>query len=163
MKRILIACLLLLFFQQADAQQDTLPIYRRFPVVPVFSITTAPDSIKFTKDDLKKKRPTIIILFSPDCDHCQHATRDLLEHIDLFKKVQIVMVSSMDYSHIKKFYQDFHIAAHPNITMGWDAAFMLSSFYKIQQFPSLFIYDKKGDFVKAFEGTFPMKTVAKEL
>ena len=160
MKRIIIVFILMTAFQQADAQSDSLPVYQRFPVVPLFTIMTAPDSIKFTKDDLKKRKITVFILFSPDCSHCQEATKELLAHIDLFKKTQIIMVSSMDFSHIKKFYEEYKIADHPNITMGRDASYYLGTFYKLTSFPSIFVYNKKGKFLKRFEGSFKTETVA---
>lgn len=160
MKKIFIAIALLTAFQHADAQSDSIPVYKRFPIIPVFNIMIAPDSTKFSKDDLKKKKPTLIMLFSPDCSHCQVATKDLLDHIDLFKKVQIVMVSSLDYSHIKKFYEDYKIASYPNITMGRDATYYLGTFYKIHNYPTLFLYNKKGKFVQSFEGDIKMETIA---
>ena len=163
MKKIIIAILLITAFQQADAQTDTLAVYQRFPVIPLFSIMTTPDSIKFTKDDLKKRKNTVVIIFSPDCGHCQVATKDLLDHIDLFKKTQIIMVSSMDFSQIKKFYEDYKIADQPKITMGRDAAYFLGTFYKITSFPSIFVYNKKGKFVQTFSGDIKMETVAASL
>ena len=54
MKKIFIAIALVISFQQAGAQIDSLPIYKRFPVIPLFNIMTAPDSIKFGKADLKR-------------------------------------------------------------------------------------------------------------
>ena len=163
MKRIFIAIILIAAFQKVDAQSDSIPVYQRFPILPVFNIMTAPDSLKFTKDDLKKKKPTVIILFSPDCSHCQIVTKDLIEHIDLYKKAQIIMVSSLDFNNIKKFYEDYKIADHPNITMGRDGSYFLGSFYKITSFPSIFVYNKKGKFVKSFEGSVKMEKIAESL
>lgn len=163
MKRILIAILFIVGFQQADAQQDSLPIYKRFPDVPPFSITKVPDSLKFTKDDLKKRRATVIMIFSPDCSHCKLATKDLIEHIDLFKKAQIIMVSSLDFDLIKKFYEEYKIADQPNITMGRDGTYFLGTFYKIHNFPSIFVYNKKGKFVEFFEGDVKMEKIAASL
>ncbi len=163
MKRILIVIICIIGFQQADAQSDSLPVYQRFPVIPLFNIMTVPDSIKFTKDDLKKRKATIIMLFSPDCGHCLRATKDLLEHIDLFKKTQIVMVSSLDFIHIKNFYEEYKIADYPKITIGRDATYFLGSFYKIRSYPSIYLYNKKGNFVKAFSGEIKMETVAESL
>ena len=163
MKKILIAIALVIGFQQADAQTDTLPVYKRFPVIPVFNIMTTPDSIKFTKDDLKKKKPVIIMIFSPDYSHCQVVTKELLEKIDLFNKAQIIMVSSLDFSNIKKFYEEYKIADHPNITMGRDGTYMLGSFYKIQRYPSIFVYNKKGKFIQSFEGDIKIDDIANVL
>ncbi len=163
MKRIFIAVIFIVSFQQTDAQLDSIPVYQRFPVIPLFSIMTAPDSLKFTKDDLEKRKATIIFIFSPDCGHCKTATTDLLKHIDLFKKTQIIMVASLDFHHIKKFYEENKIADYPMITMGRDGIYFLSTFYKIKSLPSLFVYNKKGDFIKAFSGDISMAILAASL
>jgi len=163
MKRLLIILTWVCISQTAVAQTDTLPIYQRFPTVPLFTVMTVPDSIKFTKADLKNKKPTIIMLFSPDCHHCQMAVKELIENISLFDKAQVLMVSSMDFVQVKQFYEEYKIANFPNITMGRDASYYLGTFYKIKNYPSVFVYDKKGKLVEAFEGTFQMKAVADAL
>jgi thioredoxin-related protein len=166
MKRIIIAICCIIAFQNVEAQTDnvdSLPIYQRFPEVPVFSITRVPDSTKFTRDDLKKRKPTIIMLFSPDCSHCQVATKDMLAHIDLFKKAQIVMVSSLDYSNIKKFYDEYKIGDQHNIIMGRDGTYNLGTFYKLRSYPSIFVYNKKGKFVDSFVGDIKMDKIAEAL
>lgn len=163
MKKLLFAFLLICSFQHSKAQEDTVALYKRFPVVPVFSIMTVPDSSRFTNENLQKKRPVIIMLFSPDCGHCQLAVKDLKEHIALFKKAQIIMVSSLDFDEINRFYKEYNIAEDSNIVMGRDAAYLLGTFYKLHHYPSMFVYNKKKKFVKAFEGTFKMETVAESL
>ena len=103
------------------------------------------------------------MLFSPDCHHCQMAVKELIENISLFDKAQVLMVSSMDFVQVKQFYEEYKIANFPNITMGRDASYYLGTFYKIKNYPSVFVYDKKGKLVEAFEGTFQMKAVADAL
>ena len=163
MKRLFLFFLLSVTGQLLFAQVDTSLLYLRFPVVPPFSITKVPDSIKFVKDDLKRKTATIIMVFSPDCEHCQHETNELLAHIDLFKNTQIIMASPIDFAAIKKFYIDYRIADYPNIIMGRDPSYFLGTFFHIRSFPALFVYDKKGNFVKAFDGSVPVERVAQEL
>ncbi len=153
-------------FAQADStlpKTDTTLLYLRFPTVPPFKITRAPDSTSFTKDDLKRKRATIIMIFSPDCEHCQHETRELIAHIDLFKKIQIVMATPLDYYYVNKFYEDFGIAKYPNIIIGRDPGYNLGTFYKVHSFPSIFLYNKKGEFVQAFDGSVPVEKIAEAL
>jgi thioredoxin-related protein len=77
------------------SQQDTSLIYLRFPTIPPFKLTKVPDSTVFTKDNLKKKKPTIIMVFSPDCEHCQEMTKQITANIHLFKKAQIVMATPL--------------------------------------------------------------------
>ncbi|MEP6713398.1 MAG: thioredoxin domain-containing protein [Ferruginibacter sp.] len=163
MKTLLSLLLVLSTAFSASAQQDTLPVYQRFPTVPPFKIITLPDSSQFSKDDLKKNKATVIMIFSPDCEHCQRATKDLQKHIDLFKNVQIIMASPLDLDIIKRFYVAYNIAAYPNIIMGRDGSYFLGSFFKITNFPSIFVYDKKGNFVQKFEGDVSFSKIAEVL
>jgi len=143
----------------AAAPSDTAP-YLRFPFVPPLHLYKVPDSTLFTKADLKKKKPLLLIVFSPDCDHCQHETRDLTAQIDKFKKVQIVMASWLPYTQVAQFYKDYHIADYPNITMAWDKSFMLPPYYKLQNLPFMALYDKKGNLINVFEGTVKLDKIA---
>lgn len=140
-----------------------LPAYERIPSLPAFKLFLAPDSIAFLKQDLKKRKETIVMVFSPDCDHCRHATEDLIAHINLFKKVQIVMASSLGFQPVKKFYQDFKIADYANIKVGWDNIYFLSTFYEVNSFPAIFLYNKKGKFIKAFDANAKWETIAASL
>ena len=73
------------------------------------------------------------------------------------------MASPIDFAAIKKFYIDYRIADYPNIIMGRDPSYFLGTFFHIRSFPALFVYDKKGNFVKAFDGSVPVERVAQEL
>jgi len=148
------------FAQTAGNNIDTLPTYEKFPSIPMFSIVKAPDSTMFAKANLKKKKETILIMFSPDCEHCQRETDSLIAHIDLFKDVQIVMATPLDYVHVKKFYEDYKIADYPNITIGNDPVWYLGGFYTVRNFPTIAVYDKEGQFVKLFEGSVSVRKIA---
>ncbi|MEO6405729.1 MAG: thioredoxin fold domain-containing protein [Ferruginibacter sp.] len=163
MKNSIIFLLVICFSFSCYAQPDSLPVYKRFPNVPPFKLRTVPDSLLYTKDDLPKKKPVIVMVFSPDCEHCQLATKDLLSHIKLFDKVEIVMASSLDYGNILAFYKEFNIAAYPNIVMGRDPSYFLGTFFSIRNFPSIYIYNKKGKFIKEFEGSVSFEKIAEWL
>ena len=147
----------------AQAQTDSSLLYLRFPNVPSFRLVNIADSSIFTHNDLKKKKVTIIMMFSPDCEHCQAETKELTEKIALFKKAQIVMVSPLDFNYMRKFYNEYNIASFPAITMGRDPSYFLGTFFKVRSFPSVFVYDKKGNFVKSFVGQTPVEEIAAAL
>ena len=160
MKKIWLVCLLFIGSQHADAQNDSLAVYQRFPNLPVFSLVKLPDSTAFTRDDVGRRKATMIMLFSADCDHCIQATKDLLQQIHLFKDVQVIMVSSNSYAMIQSFFRENKLADYPNITMARDASFYLGTFYNLKQYPSVYLYSKKGKFIREFIGNFSMKEVA---
>ena len=113
----------------------------------------------FTKADLKKKTPLLIMVFSPDCDHCKHETEELIKNIDRFKKVQILLTTWLPFDQMKKFYEEFQLSRFENITVVWDKSFFIAPFYGITNLPFLAFYDKNGKLISVFEGNLPMDKV----
>lgn len=163
MKKYLLLLFIIAVSSVSFAQTDTSLLYLRFPIIPSFKIINIADSSAFTKDNLKKKKATIVMVFSPDCEHCQEETKELTAKMKLFKKAQIIMVSPLDFSYMKKFYTEYKIANYPTITMGRDPGYFFGTFYKVRSFPSIFVYDKKGNFVKSFTGLTPVVEIAAAL
>ena len=165
MKTLFLVVICTLFCNGSFAQTTPIiePAYIRIPTIPPYNLLSVVDSGRFTKTDLKKKKPVIIMIFSPDCDHCVHATENLLANINLFKKTQIIMVSSLSYKSIQKFYDDLKLSNYPNIKVGYDENRFLSSFYEVSNFPSIYLYNKKGKFKADFNDHPDFKQIANSL
>ncbi|WP_207510212.1 TlpA family protein disulfide reductase [Longitalea luteola] len=127
------------------------PAYKRFPTVPPFTILQA-DSTTLSKDKLARHQPTIIMYFSPDCDHCKHQWADMQKRMKDLSKFQIIMVTYQPFEEMVAFYKEQNIASYPNIKMGRDTKFFLPTFYKIQNLPFQALYDKNGTLVTTFQG-----------
>lgn len=147
-------------FAQADEEKA---VYLRFPTIPQFTVYKAPDSTAFSREDLKKKKEVLFMVFSPDCDHCQHETEELLANIQKFKNTQIVMITYLPYEEMMAFYKKYKIANYPQITMARDTKFFFPVYFKVKNLPSIFLYDKKGNFKKSFEGSVKIDSIAAEL
>ena len=161
MKNILIFLALTLFCIKGFAQADNeMPVYLRFPTIPQFTVYKAPDSTAFSREDLKKKKEVLFMIFSPDCEHCQHETEELLANIKKFKNTQIVMITYLPYEEMMAFYKNYKIAGYPQITMARDTKFFFPVYFKVKNLPSIFLYDKKGDFKKSFEGSVKIDSIA---
>lgn len=167
MKKLLSLFLVTFFSFQVFAQNGVdsaeMPIYLRFPQIPEFTIYKANDSSTFSRSDLKKNLPTAFFIFSPDCEHCQHETEQLIKNINKFKKSQIVMITWLPWDDMKAFYKKYQIEKYPVITMARDTRFFFPPFFKVRNLPSIFIYDKKGNFKKSFEGTIGTDVIASYL
>ena len=131
---------------------DTSPPYRRFPTVPPFKLLETDSVSFFTKANLKKNRPVLIMLFSPSCDHCHHETGEIVKKINEFKKVEIVMATPMPFNQMKEFSMKYKLDQFENITVGQDFQYFLPSFFMVRNLPYLAMYDKKGKLLKTFEG-----------
>ena len=139
------------------AQSDSLKAgYLRYPTIPPFTLLKT-DSTDLTRDDLTKHKKTMIMFFSPDCDHCKHQTKDMLANMDKFKDVEILMATYQPFEEMQAFYNDNHIANYPNIKMGRDTKYFFVPFYKMNSLPFLALYNSKGKLLTTFEGTTPIE------
>jgi thioredoxin-related protein len=140
---------------------DTTPPYKRFPTVPPFKLLQTDSISMFTKTDLKKNKPVLVILFNPDCEHCKHETDEIIKHIDDLKKVQIIMATMAPHAAMKDFYAKYKLGEFKNIKVGRDFQYMLPSFYSVRTLPYLAMYDQKGNLLTTFEGSMKIEELIK--
>jgi thiol-disulfide isomerase/thioredoxin len=151
--RILTAIALMMvmsFAAQAQGPQEA--PYKRFPNVPPFELLQLDSVTTFKKEDLAKNQPVLIMVFSPDCDHCQHQMQDLLIDIGAFRDVQIVLATPEPFDKMKAFHQKFNLSKYPNIRLGRDTKYVLPPFYRMRNLPFLALYNKKGNLITAYDG-----------
>jgi thioredoxin-related protein len=108
---------------------------------------------------LKRNQNVLLILFNPDCDHCQHETEEIINHIDQFKKLQIVMATMMPFDAMKSFYQKYELSNIKTYIVGQDQNFFLIPYYRYGNLPFLAFYNKKGNLISVFEGSMPIEKV----
>ncbi|MEO6931924.1 MAG: redoxin domain-containing protein [Chitinophagaceae bacterium] len=152
---LFVISILLVTGSLASAQGPQEAGYLRFPTVPPFTVVTL-DSTNFTKDQLKRNTPTLIMYFNPECEHCKHQADSIVANMEQFKKVQILMASYAQPEEISTFYNDHNLKLYPNIHVGRDTKYFFQPFYKILNLPFLALYDKKGKLLTTFEGTTPV-------
>ncbi len=156
LKKFFFYTLLMVMATRVFAQSDSLKApYLRFPTIPLFTLLKV-DSSKLTRDDLSKNKKTLIMYFSPDCDHCKHQTDSMLASMKKFEDVQILMATYQPFEQMQLFYKDYKIAGYSNIKMGRDTQFFFPPFYKILNLPFMVLYNNKGKLITTFEGTTPI-------
>jgi thioredoxin-related protein len=99
----------------------------------------------YTYKELAKGKPTILVYFSPTCDHCKHFTEAMLKRKKELADKQIVMVAYEPLNLVKKFDDEYHLSSNPNIKVGTEGyTFIIQKYYNVQRFPFVAEYDKKG-------------------
>lgn len=154
MKRIVLTLFVIAASFQANALAvvDSVPAHLQHVLMPDFKILLTDGKTNFFTENLSTKKNTIIINFSPECDHCRLQTEELLKHIDAFKNTQIVMATSLPFEKMKAFYDEFHIAKYKNIIMGQDILFFFSRYYKNHYLPGIAVYNKKRALLDFYDG-----------
>lgn len=160
MKKHILFFLLTVISVAAIAQADSIqPPYKKFPTYPPVKLLL-PDSVTYyTKTDLPKKTPVMLMLFNPQCEHCQHETEEIIKNIGKFKDIQIVMSTSMPFDSMRAFREKYKLAQYDNIIMGHDTYYFLPTFYMIRNMPFLAFYNKKKELISIFEGALPIDRI----
>ncbi|MDX2046690.1 MAG: hypothetical protein SFU87_07870 [Chitinophagaceae bacterium] len=152
MKRIILLLVVVIISETAAAQNDSIAPYLRVPVLPQFSILKTDSVTWITKTDLKTGIPTIIMLFSPDCDHCQKQTEIITANIKLLGNTQIVMTTYQPMEKMRWFNEKYGLAKYPNIYLGRDVKYFFGPFFRIRFAPFIAIYDRSESLFKVYEG-----------
>src|SRR5687768_8240661 len=88
MKGWMICLLGMLLSCKAVAQIDTArPPYLRFPTLPPIQLLLGDSTTRYTKANLPRKKPVLLMLFSPDCSHCQHTAEEMLQHREALEDI----------------------------------------------------------------------------
>jgi len=116
--------------------------------LPQMTVTTS-DQSTVNLRELKGK--AMLILFQPDCDHCQREAQEIRNHLDSFKEYALYFISADQMPAIEEFGQAYDLMGHSNIKLAATTVEnVLSNFGPISA-PSVYIYvDQK--LVKKFNG-----------
>jgi thiol-disulfide isomerase/thioredoxin len=151
-KNLLFVVLLLSFSRVAISQ-----------TIPDFKIELTNGKM-FTTKDLSKSKPTIIIYFAPDCEHCQVLIKGLLKKINAFKKSQVILASFESLQQVSTFEKDYGLKSYPYIKTGIEKpVFFFRYFYHLENTPFTALYDKNGKYVISYKKQTPVDDLIKHL
>lgn len=112
---------------------------------------------------LAEGKATILFYFSPDCEHCQAETGDLLSNVKVLGNINLVFISSAPITEIQKFSHAFNLSQYSSIKVGYDYKFEFYNMYKISFYPCLIIYNKNRFLEKLYIGETEMDKIVKAL
>jgi thiol-disulfide isomerase/thioredoxin len=159
MQKLLLAIIFIFHLAFSKGQDSLAAPYLRFPTFPPVKLLLIDSSHFFTKADLSDKKKTMIVIFNPQCDHCQHEAETLSQQLDKLSKVQILMVSTAPLWEIKAFAANYNLANKPAVQFAQDTHFFLFSFYNLRSLPFHAFYDKKKQFISAKEGSMTIDKI----
>ncbi len=135
----------------SPAQEDDAP-YLKNPVLPQFSILNTDSTSWFTTRDIRNGAPVMIMLFSPDCEHCKDQAATIVKNMDKLKNTEIVMSTFQPVHKMKEFCNIYKLAQYPNVHVGRDVKYFFGPFYRMKYSPFVAIYSKDRKLVRVFEG-----------
>lgn len=158
--KFFIAVLLSAVCLTAVAQADiSVPPYKRFPTLPPIQLLLGDSATKYTKENIPSKKPVLVMLFSPDCSHCQKTAEEMQQRKEDLKGIHIIMATLHTVSQMNEFVKTYRLDELKNVVTGKDMYYLLPPFYDIKNLPYLAFYDKKGKLILGFEGSMPLQKI----
>lgn len=109
--------------------------------LPAFTYFTL-DGKKFTEKNLNANSSLMIVYFNPMCEVCQEETEEIINNIEYFKNIQIVMISPNTREEIAEFEKDFKLDNFSQITMLHDPEDLFYKQFNATGYPALYLYDQ---------------------
>lgn len=98
--------------------------------------------------DLRKGK-TVVVYFSPNCEHCQQLGADIGMQLDQLTEIDFVFITRMDEADAIDFAQKCNIWEKPNIHFGLDVDAAFYNYFGDMFIPSSYIFDEKGRFLQS--------------
>jgi thioredoxin-related protein len=147
----------------ASATIDSIPAHLKGLKIPDFKLLLVDSVTNFYTENLDPEKNTLIMMFSPDCDHCQHQTEDIIKNIEAFKNTQIVMNTVLPFELMKEFSNKYQLQRFKNIIVGRDVLFFFSPYYRARFTPYLALYNKNGELLYTNDGQVKIETLIAQL
>lgn len=147
---------MLLFGFSAMAQTNNADVaaYIKNPKLPAFNILSADSTQVFNTYNIQAGRPTVFIYFSPECDHCQHALKELREKSDSLKDATVYLTSFVPLPEMNKFIVDYKLNELKNWRFGKDYQYFFPMYFGAKSVPFMVVYDKNKKLVAGNDGGF---------
>ena len=117
--------------------------------IPKFTLNLTTGK-SFSNTQIPKTKYTCIIIFSPDCSHCQEEAADLTKNADKFKSVFFIWNSYKEMADIKAFATKYGLDKQSNVIVGRDPEFAIQVFFRPRMTPFVALYEK-GQLLKVYE------------
>ena len=168
MKKILIALSVLLavtviiYFvspkkQTEDVAVEGTPAVNEFPNM----MLTLSDGSQKNAKALKGK--SILILYFPDCDHCQREALEISNRLKAFEQYDLWFLTTDPFSKMDKFATDYKLNDQPNVYFAQITFEDVAAQFGGIATPSVYIYSESKKLVKAINGETPIEEIIKYL
>lgn len=135
------------------------PPYLSDSILPSFNLLLIDSTTLFNTKHIHAGKPTVLMYFSPECEHCQAQTEAILKNMDSLKNVQFYLFTTLPFNKLKDFFYFFKLYDYKNITVGRDYEFYFSRHFESQYVPFVAVYDKQKKLIKAYDGGVKVATL----
>ena len=158
---LLLSCFLpLLLVAQNAPNRQKMDYHKPGAPIPPFVLQKTAGGT-FTNTQLKKGKPVMLMIFSPQCDHCEHMIDSLKQMEARFKETQLVLVAEdRNRQLMSGFIEKTGIGGHPLFrNIGTEKGNLIAYIYNYRILPQVNFYNENYKLVHSFSGTAPMDSI----
>lgn len=109
------------------------------------------------------KGKVILILYQPDCDHCQRESTALREHIEALQRYEVYFITAATVQEVEAFAAEYKFKDQINVHFALTPVEKIISTFGSISAPSLYVYSEDHALVKHFNGETPVEEILKVL
>ncbi|MHA7055759.1 TlpA family protein disulfide reductase [Aquimarina sp. M1] len=133
-------------------------IQKKLQNIPQFSFQTLKGE-EFSNKNLTKARSTIFIYFNSACGFCKHEATSIHENIELFKKVQLLWVSSENREFIDEFAKRYKLNKYENVIFLSDTKDDFTDRFDATSIPYVLVYNSDQELVRKHKGQLSVSSI----
>jgi len=122
-----------------------------------FTILLPDSSTYFNTRSLQRGKKTVIFCYSPTCPYCRAQMRGMLNNIQQYKDVQLVVITGADFESMKGFNNYFGLEGFNNIITGIDTGNVMVKTYQAYDVPFTAFFDNDKRLIAAYSGRITNK------
>lgn len=114
-----------------------------------------------TQEDLNNGANLFVMMFNPNCSHCEDMTEEIEKYNKYFVKSKLVMVAhKTNKILLPNFIRSFRINDYPFMYIGADSMNFNDNAYMFKALPQINIYDHNRKLIKYYAGDIPMDSLS---
>ena len=108
-------------------------------------------------------KPTVLIYFDPDCDHCQREAKELCKEGAALASATVVMLSAAPVPALKTFAQTYQLNNVPGLRVAHIERQVARETFGFSSVPDVLIYHADGTLSHRFKGETSIAAIARHL
>lgn len=120
--------------------------------LPNFRILLLDGSTLVETGSINNEQPTLFILFSADCGHCNDIANAVSKHSKALEAINVCMLATpAPIGSIVDFAKRNNLLLHEEITVGIDLDLFFTKHFKAETVPFVALYDRKKSLVSTWD------------
>jgi len=108
---------------------------------------------EYNEDEFANRSNLLVMIFNPNCGHCEDQTERFIKNLDMFNRTRFVMMcvpATQEY--LPGFIKNHKVKEYDKITIGIDSSDFVKKTFLYSALPQINIYDRHRKLIKAYSG-----------